>query len=143
MWVITGPGEFTWDDVLALNAVGFTVRAEDVIDNPPPLDRVPEQFRTVHYPSTGSSDTMTLFLMGVAALVVGVLFLLVISPVFTIATTRMSRIFALMSSQGATPGHIRLAVLAYGLVAGILGASVGAALGVGAATVSWMLTYPG
>lgn len=143
MWVITGPGEFTWDDVLALNAVGFTVRAEDVIDNPPPLDRVPEQFRTVHYPSTGSSDMMTLFLMCVAALVVGVLFLLVISPVFTIATTRMSRIFALMSSQGATPGHIRLAVLAYGLVAGVLGASAGAALGVGAATVSWMLTYPG
>lgn len=37
----------------------------------------------------------------------------------------------------------RLAVLAYGLVAGVLGASAGAALGVGATTVSWMLTYPG
>ena len=142
-WVITGPEEFTWDDVLALNAVGFTVRAEDVIDNPPPPEQVPEKFRTVHYPSTGSSDAVTLLLMGTVALIVVVLFLLVISPVFTIATSRMARIFALMSSQGATRGHIRVAVLAYGLIAGVIGASVGAALGVGAATVSWMLTYPG
>ncbi|MDO5669665.1 MAG: hypothetical protein Q4G50_06650 [Corynebacterium sp.] len=142
-WVITGPREFTWDDVLALNAVGFTVRAEDVIDNPPPADAVPEGYRTVHHPATVTSDAMTLFLMMVAALVVGVLFLLVISPVFTIATTRMSRIFALMSSQGATPGHIRLAVLAYGLLAGVIGATIGAVLGVGAHAIWWMFTYPG
>src|SRR5699024_7837220 len=39
-WAITGPEAFTWDDVLALNAVGFTVTSRDVIDNPPPADQV-------------------------------------------------------------------------------------------------------
>lgn len=141
-WVITGPQRFTWDDVLSLNAVGFTVRSEDVIDNPPPVEDIPEKFRTDLHPPTSSSDVLSTLLMGAAALVVVALFLLLISPVFTIATSRMARIFALMSSQGATRGHIRLAVLAYGFLAGLVGATIGAVLGVGASTISWMLTYP-
>lgn len=76
-------------------------------------------------------------------LALGVLLLLLISPVFTIATSRQSRIFALMSSQGASPAHIRLAVLAYGLGAGLVGATLGLVLGVGGATAWWAVTNPG
>ena len=141
-WSITGPGEFTWDDVLALNAVGFTVVSQDVIDNPPPVEAVdgPIQRNRLEY-LTSDLDSLVVALAGV--LTIGLLAVLVISPVFTIATSRMARIFALMSAQGATPRHIRLAVLTYGFVAGLVGASLGVVLGVGAAAVSWFLRYPG
>lgn len=141
-WSITGPGDFTWDDVLALNAVGFTVVSQDVIDNPPPVDAIDGQVQRnrLEY-LTSDLDSLVVALAG--ALTIGLLAVLVISPVFTIATSRMARIFALMSAQGATPWHIRLAVLTYGFVAGLLGASLGVALGVGAAAVSWFLRYPG
>lgn len=145
-WSITGPEEFTWDDVLALNAVGFTVVSRDVIDNPPPPEAVAEQFRgdpLDHGERVTSVDDWSIRLITLAGiLTVGLLAMLVISPVFTIATSRMARIFALMSAQGATPWHIRLAVLTYGFVAGLIGATVGVALGVGAAAVQWFLRFP-
>jgi len=86
-----------------------------------------------------------LFFLVIASylLVLGVLLLLLISPVFTIATSRQSRIFALMSSQGASPAHIRLAVLAYGLGAGLVGATLGLVPGGGGATAWWAVTNPG
>ena len=142
-WSITGPRAFTWDDVLALNAAGFVVYSQDVIDNPPPPEEVPEQFRS---PDPGARHVGTdwagtlVFLVGYVVL--GVLFLLIISPVFTIATSRMARNFALMSSQGATPWHIRVAVLTYGFAAGLVGGTVGIVLGVAAAAVTWFLRFP-
>ena len=86
-----------------------------------------------------------LFFLVIASylLVLGVLLLLLISPVFTIATSRQSRIFALLSSQGASSAHIRLAVLAYGLGAGLVGATLGLVPGVGGATAWWAVTNPG
>ncbi|MDO5513029.1 FtsX-like permease family protein [Corynebacterium sp.] len=142
-WTVSTPEEFTWDDVLALNEVGFTVRSQDVIDNPPPPEALPEQFREVPDSSAAPLNDWSInVVVGAALLLVGALLLLVISPVFTIATSRMSRDFALMSSQGATPWHIRLAVLAYGLFSGLIGATLGAALGVGGTAVAWFLKFP-
>ena len=140
-WSITGPEAFTWDDVLALNAVGFTVTSRDVIDNPPPADQVTYDggitpSRSVFWGVVESA----LWFIPVA--IIGFLLLMLISPVFTISVSRQTRTFALLASQGATPRHIRWAVLMYGLFAGLVGATLGVGIGTVGAAAWWSATYP-
>ncbi len=145
-WMITGPDAFTWEDVETLNAAGFLVHAQDVLDDPPPVEELDPAYRS----STGEavhdiqlSTWLSIISTGATVLIGVVLLLLLISPVFTIAVSRQSRVFALMSSQGATPRQIRWAVLTYGLVTGLIGATLGLVLGVGGTSLWWMVQNPG
>lgn len=140
-WSITGPEAFTWDDVLALNAVGFTVTSQDVIDNPPPADQITF---TDHYvkPEFSIWTVVEAALWLVPTAIIAFLLLMLISPVFTISVSRQTRNFALLASQGATPRHIRWAVLIYGLFAGVVGATLGMFLGAIGTATWWSATYP-
>lgn len=140
-WSITGPQAFTWDDVLALNAVGFTVTSQDVIDNPPPADQIP---LTDNYVASEFSiwRVVEATLWAVPTAIIAFLLLMLISPVFTISVSRQTRNFALLASQGATPRHIHWAVLIYGLFAGIVGATLGLFLGAIGTAIWWSFTYP-
>lgn len=144
-FTIVGDDFFTWDDVKQLNRAGFVVTSSDVQKNPPSADEVYPEFADPDREYVGPSPGSWIFALISASsiLVVGVLLLLLISPVFTIATSRQSRIFALMSSQGASPAHIRLAVLAYGLGAGLVGATLGLVVGIAGTTGWWAVTNPG
>src|SRR5690606_35822679 len=126
---------------LALNAVGFTVTSRDVIDNPPPADQVTYDggitpSRSVFWGVVESA----LWFIPVA--IIGFLLLMLISPVFTISVSRQTRTFALLASQGATPRHVRWAVLMYGLFAGLVGATLGVGIATVGAAAWWSATYP-
>ena len=144
-FTILGDEPFTWDDVTQLNKAGFVVVSSDVQDTPPPAEEAYPEMADPDQEYLGADWGGWLFFLVSASylLVLGVLLLLLISPVFTIATSRQSRIFALMSSQGASPAHIRLGVLAYGLGAGLVGATLGLVPGGGGATAWWAVTNPG
>ena len=140
-WSITGPEAFTWDDVLALNAVGFTVTSRDVIDNPPPADQVTFEgdITPSHSVFWGVVESALWF---IPVAIIGFLLLMLISPVFTISVSRQTRTFALLASQGATPRHIRWSVLMYGLFAGLVGATLGVGIGTVGTAAWWSATYP-
>ncbi|AGF71861.1 ABC transporter permease [Corynebacterium halotolerans] len=144
-WMITGPDAFTWEDVLALNEAGFLVQSQDVIDDPPPAEELAPEYRsTGTFIHDNALSTWLSVISAAAIVLIGVvLLLLLISPVFTIAVSRQSRVFALMSSQGATPRQIRWAVLAYGLFTGLIGATLGLVLGVGGTSLWWAVQNPG
>ncbi|QPK83791.1 ABC transporter permease [Corynebacterium qintianiae] len=144
-WQIVGDRPVTWDDVIALNEHGYVVSSEDVMNNPPSPDRVYEQFRDG---STGPSATaahhlsdalLTIVVLGIP----GILILLFISPVFTLALNRHTRMFSLMAAQGASPRHIRLAVLASGGLLGLAGSTIGAVAGTVASIIAWLVQFPG
>lgn len=141
-WIVTGNRPMTWDDVLELNAQGFVVHSQDVQDNPPPPEAVPAEFRDDVY----SPDAWFWWLYAGVAVVniatVLLLLLAIVSPVFSIAVSRQSRNYALMASQGASGRHIRTAVLAYGTISGLIGATLGSIAGVAIAGGIWVSTFP-
>lgn len=142
-WAIFGEQKLTWADVQKLNAAGFVVNSEDVKDNPPAEEDIDPSMRGLEPIYPDRSWDFVLFVIGSSSVLAGILILLLISPVFTIAVSRQTRTFALMSSQGATPRQIRWAVLAYGLGAGLVGATIGVAAGLAAGIGWWMYRFPG
>lgn len=128
-WEITGPEPFAREDMEALNAVGFTVSSRDLQGQ--------EDY------SVGRWDDLLFGLLGlIPFLIVALLALMLMSPVFTISVSRQTRTLALLAAQGATPRHIRLAVLVYGLFAGVTGAVLGGIAGVLGASAWWVANYP-
>ncbi len=138
-WSIVGPEAFTWDDVRALNAEGFTVTSQDVIENPPPADEVTLD-NGMNFPPD-YSNYVFIFLSIIPLIIVAFLALMLISPVFTISVSRQTRNFALLASQGATPRNIRWAVLVYGLFAGVIGAVLGSFVGIVGTSIWWVSRY--
>lgn len=140
-WVLGGR-ELHWPDVQKLNKAGFTVSAS----SKHPITDAPESPAPTHGAQSGSRraegilfGAMILSLYGIAIFLI----LLFIAPVFSLAMSRHTRMFALMSSQGASPRHIRLAVLSYAAATGALGASAGVVAGAGFTAVAWAINYPG
>lgn len=72
-----------------------------------------------------------------------VILLTLLAPAFTTSVSRQTRNFALMASQGATPRQLFASVLTYGLIAGLIGSSLGVAGGMVTAWFHWRLNYPG
>lgn len=129
-WAITGPRAFTAADLAALNAAGFSAFSLDLREQP-------------EYSFDWPMEIFYLIMGVVPSLIVAVLALLLISPVFTISVSRQTRTIAMLAAQGATPGHIRLAVLVYGVFAGLTGAVLGGLVGVLGASAWWLANYPG
>lgn len=125
-WSIFGPREFTEDDATALREVGFDVSLRNATTSP-----------------SYSAQSFTFYVLSLMPFVIlAVIALMLISPVFTISAARQTRNFALLASQGATPRHIRWAVLVYGVFAGVVGASLGLILGLIGVFGWWAYTYP-
>lgn len=123
-WHISG--KFTEEDRAALEAVGFYVYGYSSGFNPSiSVSEIPGYL----------TGFLTFTILAIVAL-------MLISPVFTISASQQTRNFALLASQGATPRHIRWAVLVYGVFAGFIGASIGLVLGLTAVFGRWTYLYP-
>ncbi len=135
-WQITGPREFTVADSEVFQQAGFLVHSQDLPGRTirGPLDQ--------ERPSV-SMRAAALITQLARQLIALTVLVLVMVPVFTIAVSRQTRNYALMRSQGAAPRHIWWAVLAYGALAGALGATLGVIVGVGSAFVSWQVRFAG
>ena len=144
--------DLTWNEVEKLNQEGLVVRSQSFSNDPHAL-RVDQMYPEYQdqlaqaqamIPAAGWS-------VNVAEAVAYVVFyglmmtmaLFLISPVFANATSRQTKVYALMRTQGASRKHILLAVMAYGTIAGIIGASLGAILGSLTGYFSWVHSYPG
>lgn len=113
-WQISGPRPLTEEDALRFEEAGFTVQSENLPGRRSPTPSYRESMSPGQLLSFGVGR-VSVFLIGLFILV------LVMSPVFTIAAARQTRTYALMRAQGAAPRHIWWAVLAYGVIAGVLG----------------------
>lgn len=152
-WSISGSREITWQDVKTLNRLGIVVRDQNISQHPDRIDPADmyEQYREdlessqtdfIPHDSVFSELPFLLFILSFYA-VGGLLILAVISPVFAIATSRQTAVYALMRSQGANRRHIRLAVMAYGTIAGLIGGTIGITVGILAALIHWKSTFAG
>jgi putative ABC transport system permease protein len=128
-WLVGG-GPVSWDDVRALNKVGFTVLSRDVVDHPPSESQKPAQLRG--FGSSGNGQILSILLLVVSMALLEVV--LLAGPAFAVGARRQSRTLALMSATGGTPRQARRVILASGMVLGALAAVAGVVVGLG---VGW------
>ena len=151
-WVFSGKDDLSWDDVKALNKVGLVVSTQKFRNHPELVsvaDRYPE-FQSDRS-STENSDTNDSMITELTSYVIELTFYLLltclmlatISPVFAVATSRQTKVYALMRSQGANRRHIRWAVMTYGTVSGAIGATIGIVLGTILGWGYWKIAHPG
>lgn len=130
-WLVWGPRDFNEAELTELREADF-VRA----DSP--------GWESLSLGSAPSADAVAGFVGEASVFGIGlVVVMLVMAPVFSITASRQTRTFALMRAQGASGRHIIHAVLTYGAIAGIIGATAGIALGAGGAAVTFAAQYPG
>lgn len=129
-WLVDAGGEVTWDDVLAMNAVGGVVTSRAVLLDPPPASELSAGY--AHDQGMSDDALAVLALVVVMALMEVVL---LAGPAFAVIARRMQRSLALMAAGGATPRQARRVVLATGLVLGTLGSALGVVLGL---LVAWL-----
>lgn len=123
-WLVSTPDTFTMEDADTLNELGITVYATSLADTPPDQGA----------PAEGQSAED----LSIVALLVGIVLIQVVllaGPAFAINAKRRMREFAILSSTGASPSHIRRVVLAGGIILGLIAAIVG--IGGGIAT-AWL-----
>ncbi|WP_030158240.1 FtsX-like permease family protein [Glycomyces sp. NRRL B-16210] len=123
-WLVDLPGEFTYEQSLALNEIGATVWATALVVDPPPPPPDAGMF------TDSSIDTAMLTIYALIIVVVVMEVVLLAGPAFAISARRRTREFALMSANGASPAQIRNTVLAGGLLFGLIAAVVAVALGI-------------
>ncbi|WIM68383.1 hypothetical protein QP027_03020 [Corynebacterium breve] len=141
-WIAVGSDEFTWENVLSLNKLGFIVASDDVIQNPSSTNEQYDEFAGENPPYGQQDALMGAYIL--AMIFVGFVFLLLfIMPVFALSAVRQARNYAVMRSQGASQRHIRLTVMAYGFVTGLIGATLGLATGAVAGAILYSTRYPG
>lgn len=134
-WAIVGDTTLTKEDADRAREAGLEIWAPELRDTDRP-DSEPDSFGGIL-----SSILFVLFFFGLYA-IAGLLILFLLTPVFTLATGRNTRLYALMSSQGALPRHIMFAVMAYGLLMGLIGATIGVVVGLAASWAWWAARYP-
>ncbi|MFB9468869.1 FtsX-like permease family protein [Nonomuraea salmonea] len=117
-WLVDTPGPVTWTDVAALNTAGIHVTSRDMLVN------VPDRTAVRGLPQTVALGAMVIMLVLETVLLAG--------PAFAVGLRRRRRELAEIAAQGGSAGHLRLIVLADGLVLGGTATLVAAALGVGA-----------
>jgi putative ABC transport system permease protein len=134
VYVVDAP-PLSWPQVMALNAQGVSAYDRDIVTHPPARAEVPFYAQLQEEP--GGSGVLATILVG--ALIVGLSTLEVVllaGAAFAVGARRQARALALLAATGGTPRHVRLVVLAGGLVLGMVAAVVGVAGGVAAAAVA-------
>ncbi|MDP9865496.1 MULTISPECIES: FtsX-like permease family protein [Streptosporangium] len=128
-WLADTAGPVTWAGVKRLNAVGLLVQSRAVIEDPP----AGIQF------DGPSRDVDRTVAIGLAGTMIVLEVVLLAGPAFAVGLRRRRRELALVAAQGGSPGHLRMIVLADGVVLGGGAAVLGTALGVGLASLSAVL----
>ncbi len=134
-WLIVGDAPLTKDVAERAHEAGLEISAPELRETHK-SDQAPDSFGGIM-----GSILFVLFFFGLYA-IAGLLILFLLAPVFTLATGRNTRLYALMSSQGALPRHIMFAVMAYGLLMGLIGATIGVVVGLSASWMWWTARYP-
>ncbi|MFB4267589.1 FtsX-like permease family protein [Nonomuraea sp. GTA35] len=124
-WLIDTPAPVTWEKVTELNRAGLRVASRGVIESP--------RVEVHEYVHTQRDDWLWL---AVAALLVVTETVLLAGPAFAVGLRRRRRELAAVAAQGGSPGHLRVIVLADGLVLGGAAALLGVALGIGVGAVA-------
>jgi putative ABC transport system permease protein len=124
-WLVDAGGDVTWDDVLALNAVGGVVTSRAVLLDPPPRSEITSDM----YPTGGGISEDQLAVVALIVVMALMEVVLLAGPAFAVIARRMQRSLALMAAGGATPQQARRVVLATGLVLGTIGSALGVGLG--------------
>ncbi len=125
-WLADTPGPVTLTAVRRLNAAGLLAESRAVVENPPDGD----EFLTTSY------DGNQIAAIGLAGIMIVLEVVLLAGPAFAVGLRRRRRELALIAAQGGSPAHLRLIVLADGVVLGCGAAVIGLVLGVGLAWVS-------
>lgn len=120
-FLVDAPGDVSWADVMELNSVGVIALSRVVADDPPP------QLQNRYGYGMSESDLAIFILIVMMALLEVVL---LAGPAFAVRARSLQRQLAIVSANGGTPGQVRRAVLATGVVVGGLGAGIGVALGI-------------
>jgi putative ABC transport system permease protein len=128
---LVGGGAVSWDDVLAVNAIGGLVASRSVLLDPPPRSELPDEIRSQ---SGVTRDSATIAVGGLVVVMVLLEVVLLAGPAFAVSARRQARTIALMAASGGTPGQARRLVLAGGLVLGSVAALLGSVLGI---VVAW------
>ncbi|GGS58612.1 hypothetical protein GCM10010156_16600 [Planobispora rosea] len=122
-WLADTPQPVTWDVVRRLNAAGLTAFSRAVVADPPAS--------TAPYAAESDVDRIgTVVLIGVMIVLEVVL---LAGPAFLVGLRRRRRELALIAAQDGSPGHLRMVVLADGLVLGGGAALLGLVLSLGLA----------
>lgn len=128
-WLADTAEPVTWADVRRLNAVGLLVQSRAVVEDPPS----PAETGVTY----GSSFTVDRTVqIALAAIMILLEVVLLAGPAFAVGLRRRRRELALIAAQGGSPGHLRMIVLADGVVLGGGAAVIGLVLGVGLASLS-------
>lgn len=152
VFFIGGNRDITWDEIKKLNQIGLVVSAEVFSKSPQHIDvaqMYPRYQADLKFAQENTTPSSYYYDIGWRLIelslqaVLGIILLCLISPVFAIATSRQTKVYALMRAQGASKWHILLAVLAYGFIAGLIGAFLGAIIGTVSGVVSWNTSFPG
>lgn len=140
-WFVLGAEPVTWDDVVALNAIGTTVASREVTIDPPDRSEVPiYQKWDVTNPGTSAATVGVMGAVGAIALIEAVL---LIGPAFAVGARRQTRQLALVAANGGSGRDLKRIVLASGVVAGLAAGVIGAAAGVLALAVVWAISRLG
>jgi putative ABC transport system permease protein len=130
-YLVSVPGDFTWDMVKQANTKGVTVISRQVRLDPPADADVP-LYRSGDSPQRYISNPDRKTAVGVAATIVGLAILeicLLAGPAFAVGARRSRRQLGLVGANGGDRRHIRAIVLSGGLVIGAAAAVVGTLLG--------------
>ncbi|QYC42143.1 FtsX-like permease family protein [Nonomuraea coxensis DSM 45129] len=120
-WLADTPRPVTWNDVPALNKAGLYVTAPALILDSP---RTPARPGAMNVQGTVGLGAMVIMVVQETVLLAG--------PAFAVGLRRRRRELAEIAAQGGSPAHLRMIVLADGLVLGGAATLVAAALGVAA-----------
>ncbi len=130
---VVGGDAVGWNDVRALNDVGFAVTSRDVLDHGLTAAQRADTRRAEEL--NGGADDGTRAVLVIVATSVMIEIVLLACPAFAVGVRRQRRQLALLAANGATPQQLRRTVLGQALVLGVLSSVAAAALGIAIAAL--------
>lgn len=130
-WLVDAPGPVTWEQVRRLNALGALALSRDVVVNRPPRSELSAAVR-----SSGGTDAAWAAIVGLVVAMALLQVVLLAGPAFAVGARRQRRSLALLAATGGEPRHLRVVVLAGGLVLGVAASLLGVVVGLGVAFVA-------
>ncbi|HVM27859.1 MAG TPA: ABC transporter permease [Mycobacteriales bacterium] len=127
-WLLGATSPVTWEEVLALNDLGYVVVSKAVLADPPPDAEVPFLQNQPQGDDELDAVAFVVLAAGMGLLEV----VLLAGPAFAVGARRSRRVLALVAACGGDRRQVRDVVLAQGLVLGVVGAGTGVGLGVAA-----------
>lgn len=134
-WLVSAPGEVSWEAVRALNAERMVVTSGAVITDPPTRSELaadPATAPLVDMMQPGGSGTLPA-VIGLLVAMIALEVVLLAGPAFAVGAAQQTRALGLIAAQGGTARQLRRVVLGQAVVLGGLAAVGGVVLGLVAA----------